>query len=394
MAKTLIIGDPHIGRSTASMGKPGIGNALNSRLVDQSNILEWILLQAIELAVNNIIITGDVFHEPKPHPTVVCLLISWLKRCTDADINVHIIAGNHDVFRSGQYHISALDIISAADIDNIYIYKDMSTIHTIGASFTLLPFRDRRSFNTDSNTAALKIINNRMPYELAGIERSHAKVVIGHFAMEGSIPVGDEIDDMGNELFCPVSMFNGYDYVWMGHIHKPQIMSKNPFVAHIGSMDLSDFGEASHKKYIVIFDPDSSEHYKYIEIPTRAINQISVSVPENIENPTEYVINEINKTNNLNKSIVKLNISLDNSEKIYINRSLIEQSLIDKGVFHITRINEERKVNLIKKNITETIDNTVNESTAIKMFAEANIDESIRNDFISLANNIVKEIKE
>ena len=90
----------------------------------------------------NIIITGDVFQDSKPHPTIVALFMSWLKKCTDNDINVHIIAGNHDIIRSGQFSMSALDIISAADIEGVHVYKHMTTLNTHGASFTLMPFRD------------------------------------------------------------------------------------------------------------------------------------------------------------------------------------------------------------------------------------------------------------
>lgn len=395
MSATLILGDPHLGKG-CTIGKPGIGSALNSRIVDQFNILEWTFEQATEFSVANIIITGDCFEDPKPSSTIVALFISWLKKCTDNDINVHIIAGNHDVLRSGQFYTSALDIVSATDMEGVFIYKYMSTLHTPGVSFTLMPFRDKRSFNTDSNTTAINLMKERVPYELSGIDLSQAKVVVGHLAIEGSIPVGDEIDDMTNELFCPISMFKGYDYVWMGHVHKPQIMSKSPFVSHIGSMDISDFSESDHKKMIVVFDPKWRVPFKYLEIPTRPLKQISISVPETIVDTTDFVVKELNKNyKNLAKSIVRLNISLDNPDTLKVDRATIEKSLNALGTFHVCRINEERKVAPIKKNsITDNIDNTVTESTAIKMYADANVDDSIKGDFITLATQIVKECVE
>lgn len=394
MSTTIVLGDIHLGKGL-SIGKPGIGNALNSRLIDQCNILEWTLSKAIEFAASNIIITGDIFEDPKPHPTFISLFLSWLRKCVDSDISVHIVAGNHDVLRTGQFYTSALDIITAVDMEGVYVYKHMSTLHMPDVSFTLMPFRDRRSFNVESNAEALKILGAKMPYEVSGIDLANAKVVIGHLAIEGSIPVGDEIDDMTNELFCPVSMFKGYDFVWMGHVHKPQIISKSPFVAHIGSMDLSDFGESDHHKFILVFDPKNSEPFKYLEIPTRPLNQIVVSVPETIINTTEYVVKELKKHNDLSKSIVRLNVSLGGSDMISIDRPVVEECLNNLGAFHITRINEERKITPIKKSAaTEGIDNTVNEPTAIKMFADSNVDEPIRNDFIALATQIVKDCSE
>lgn len=394
MSISMVIGDPHIGRSI-SIGRPGIGNALNSRIVDQFNILEWALSRAIEFMVDNIILTGDIFDDAKPNSTLVSLFISWLKKCTDNNINIHIIAGNHDMLRSGRFVMSALDIISAADMEGVYVYKDINTLHTYGASFTFMPFRDRRSFNNDSNESAMKIMSAKMPYELSSIDLYSAKVVIGHLAIEGSIPVGDEIDDRMNELFCPPSMFKGYDYVWMGHIHKPQIMSKSPFVAHIGSMDLSNFSESEHRKVIIIFNPDKSEPYKYIEIPTRSLTQISISVPDTVVNTTDFVVQELDKEAiKINKSIVRINISTDSLSTENIDRQIIEKHLNDLGSFHICGLNEIKKVALINKNTADSIDNTVNEHTAIKMFADVNISESIKNDFISLAIDIVNEYSE
>jgi exonuclease SbcD len=395
MTATIILGDVHLG-SSLQLGKYGIGSELNSRLVDQINLLEWTLDRAIEFDAKNIIITGDVFHDPKPHPTIITFFVSWLKKCTDNDVDVHVIAGNHDILRSGQFSMSALDIISASDIEGVFVYKQMSTLHIQDVSFTLMPFRDRRSFNTDSNAIAIKIMQNKMPYELAGIDLHNKKVVVGHFSIEGSIPIGNEIDDMTNELFLPVSMFNGYDFVWMGHVHKMQVMSeKEPYVAHIGSMDISDFGESEHKKVIVVFDPKETEVYKYIEIPTRPLNQISISVPEEIKNTTEYVVKELQKQKSLSKAIVRLDIAFESSDVISVDRPIIEKCLSDLGAFHISRINEERKIAPIKMNsATEGMDNTVNETVAIRMYADANVDENIKDEFSALANSIVKECNE
>lgn len=395
MSVNLIVGDPHIGGSLL-LGKSGIGSALNSRIVDQITILDWILFQAIDHSALNIILTGDVFDDPRPHPTIIKLFFEWLKKCTDNNISVHIVAGNHDILRSGQFYMSALDIVSAADLDDVFVYKNISTLDTPGVSFTLMPFRDRRSFNLDSNAAALQVLQDKLPYQLAGIDRNNAKIVVGHFAIEGSIPVGNEINDMVNELFCPVSMFKGYDYTWMGHVHKPQILSKLPFVAHVGSMDLSDFSEANHTKVIVVFDSDKSDPYKYLEIPSRPLNQISISVPAEITDTTTFVINEIKEkyNNKLSKSVIKLNISTNSSDVVSVDRTAIEKCLSEAGSFHTYRINEERKIAPIKQNVSAEIDNTVNESTAIKMYAETNIDESTKNDFIALASQIVKDCSE
>src|SRR5882672_10952979 len=102
MSVSLILGDLHIGAGI-SIGKPGIGTALNSRTIDKINLLDWVFDIAYSRQVENIILTGDIFEDPKPHPTLITLFLSWLKKCSNNNLQVHIIIGNHDIIRSGQF---------------------------------------------------------------------------------------------------------------------------------------------------------------------------------------------------------------------------------------------------------------------------------------------------
>lgn len=395
MATAVILGDIHLGRSQV-LGKGGTGSTLNSRVADQIALLDWTLEQAIENQANCIITTGDVFEDPRPGPTLVSLFIHWLKRCTDNDLSVHICKGNHDMIRSGQHHMSAFDIISAACMDNVFIYNDVSTIELPGVSFTILPFRDRRSLNTNVNSEAVQIIQNKIMYERCGLDSRNLKIAVGHFALVGALFVGDEVDNMHNEIFMPLDTFNRYDYTFMGHIHKPQVMSKFPYVSHIGSMDLSNFSENTHEKVIAIIDTDKSNALRYVELPTRPLKQVLVSVPGDTMDTTAFVVNQIKSgEHKLNNAIVRVSIAYESPDLIGIERPLIEAAVMEMGAFHIPRIDQERKVSKIKKTHgLENMDNTVNEATAIKMYAGENVEDSFRDDFISLANSVVVETKE
>lgn len=391
----IILGDVHLGKSQ-TLGKTTVGANLNSRLADQLHLLDWTLEQALEEGADHIIITGDIFEEPKPHPSVITFFISWLKKCQTYNVNVHLIVGNHDVFRSGFIYSSPLDIISEAEIDNVFIYKDINTILIGSSAFTFMPFRDRKSFGVVSNSEALSLLQDSLTYELASIPITYKKIVVGHLALEGSIPIGDEIDDISNELFCPKSMFNGYDYVWMGHVHKPQVLNKNnPYIAHVGSMDVSNFGETDHKKNIIIVNCSSLEKdFKIKHLPTRTLKKISVVIPKDTLDTTEFVLNEIKKTNSdLNKSIVKLDIALSDPELKSINKSRIEKYLIDHGAFNVANISESKKLSIIKKDINSAIDTKMDINSAIKTYSMTYIDEKHREKFIEIAIDIYNSYK-
>lgn len=396
MSLAIILGDPHIGKNT-SQGKTGLGSNLNSRVSDQIDLLDWTLDQADELGVKDIIITGDVFEEPKPHPALITIFVSWLKKCQVYDVNVHIIIGNHDVLRSGYVYNSPLDIISEIELNNVHVYKDIDTILIGSSALTLLPFRDRKSFFCDSNKDALSLLKESITYELASIPVTYKKILIGHLAIEGSIPIGDEIDDIANELFCTVDMFTGYDYVWMGHVHKPQVMKKElPYIAHIGSMDLSNFSENDHNKHIVVLDLDSNDNncFDLVKLPTRNLKKISITIPKAVDDTTRYVIDEIEKLNeNFNKSIVKVEILLNDPDLKSVNKSSIEKFLNKQGSFHITSVSESKKISLIKRDNKNTIDTKMDLKSAIKTYADLYIEDKKKEKFIALAMEVVKNFK-
>lgn len=389
----IILGDPHLGRSL-TIGKVGMGSALNSRVVDQINLLDWVLEQAVEYDIDNIITTGDVFEDVKPAPYLITLLIDWLKKCEAYNKKVHIIIGNHDILRTGNYYTSSLDIVSSCELSNVSVYKDIETIFIDNLAFTLIPFRDRRAFGVEKYSEAIQILRNTLDYELSSIPLIYKKIVIGHLSLEGSIPIGDEIDDISNELMCPLDMFNGYDYVWFGHVHKPQVLQKSsPYIAHIGSMDVSNFGETDHKKHIVVFDTTLEDNFKNVVIPTRPLKKLTISVPKDTTDTTSYVIEEVKKyKDDIYKAIVRLDIHLTSPELMPINRSQIEGILYSFGVHNVSSISESKKMSSIKKETDELMSNTIDVSAAIKMYAGL-VEENKKDQFISLASEIYNQYK-
>jgi DNA repair protein SbcD/Mre11 len=390
-SQVLILGDTHIGKSQ-SIGKVALGSALNSRVIDQLNLLDWTMDQAVERHIQHIMITGDVFDDPKPIPNLITLFINWLKKCAINNIHVHMVRGNHDFFRTGNYSTSPLDIIEAAELDNVSFYKEIETIFIDDVSFTFIPFRDRKSFNVNSNAEALDLLKNNVSYELASIPMTYKKIVIGHLAFEGSIPIGDEIDDLTNELFCPLHMFGSFDYVWMGHVHKPQVMNQKPYMCHIGSMDISNFGEVDQKKHIVVLDLEDLDNFQEVCLPTRPLKKVVISVPENTQNTTEYVIKELDNYSDLNRSIAKIEIHLVSPDLLPTNRKAIEDKLYSVGIFNVASISEYKKLSPIKKENDE-LDNTMDVQSAIKMYASSYIEKDLQNAFAELAMDIYSQFR-
>jgi len=380
--RTLIVGDLHLGKGL-SIGRPSIDGSLNSRLADQIRLLNWCLDLAISKDASRIIITGDVFDELKPDANMVVIFMDWLKHCQDYGLDVHIIFGNHDLKRIGNRYTSILNIIEAAELENIFIYNRVYTLHTEDASFTFFPFRDRRSLDANTIDEAIDKINILLSFESTSISKT--KVLIGHLAIEKSFWT-DEIDDLTNEIMVPLPSFEGYDYVWMGHVHKPQVFSKKPYIAHIGSIDISDFGETEQEKVVVLFDSDGFEE---IKLPTRPLKRIRLDIPKE-ENPTDCLLNEINKQS-FNDAIVKIEIKLIDPNAVEIDRDKIVNRLYKLGAYYVSGFSESRSSRIISDDKQEEWQ-AIEPKAAVKLWAsKQDFPDDERDEFISACIEVVNE---
>jgi len=393
---SLIVGDLHLGKGL-SIGKPGSGSSLNSRVVDQIRLLDWVFEQAVNEHVRSIILTGDICEAVKPDYILIELFVDFLKQCEECGFTVHIIAGNHDLKRTGTRYASYLDLIAAFDLPHVHVYKDISTIIEDNVAYTFLPFRDMRSLDCSETEDAFDKISSWLTYELASIPHYYTKVLVGHLAIEGSIYIGDEFDNISNELMCPASMFEGYDYTIMGHVHKPQELEEEPYVAHVGSLDISDFGETDHEKIVMLFDDSQPPEDKIAEItvPTRPLRHILVNVPAGFD-ATTYALKKVravNKSKSFENAIVKVEIKLDEDSDGSDRQEIIKE-VYDLGAFHII-LTESKSVSAVPVTNQTVMNNEIGPEAAIEIYADGEefYSDKEKTDFTNVCKEIVTEWK-
>jgi DNA repair exonuclease SbcCD nuclease subunit len=397
----LILGDIHLGSGIA-IGKPAEQGNLNSRVQDQIDLLNWCYEYCLDKHIEHIAITGDVYQDSRPHPAIIGIFMRWLKKCERSAIHVHIVMGNHDILRSGQYVFSALDLVSELDLECCTVYKEISRIEIDDYTLVFVPFRDKRMYEVKTKEEAL----NKLETELLSVTTepsNKTKVCIGHLALEGSLSIGDEISDHLNELYVPSDIFEWFDYVWMGHIHHPQVIQHTkPYTAHIGSMDRSDFSktEVDHGKIAIVLNPNINNKYMKIDLPIRNLLPININVPSEKES-TEYVINElclISKKIDFKNSIVRLEIQLNGSELNNVDRKKIELYLRNNlEIHHLCGFSESRNISAIQINPEDSFDNSMKMEDTINKWAETRDhfnDDQERDEFKTAAKEIWNKYKD
>jgi DNA repair exonuclease SbcCD nuclease subunit len=383
----IIVGDPHLDKGT-SIGKV-VDNSLNSRIQDKFNLLDWVLKKAIFYSVKDIFITGDLCESFKPDYLVLYkFLQNFAAKATDAGINIHLILGNHDIRRIGKDYFSSLFLMEFSNL-NIKIYNSICSTEIDNTNIIIIPFKDKRSYNVEKTSEALDLLNQEIKNEY---KPSKKNVVIGHLTLEESLYIGDEVDDEHNELICPLSMFEDYNFTWMGHIHKPQVLNKYPHMAHVGSLDISDFGEVNQEKHIVVFDNNHPDNFFHLETPTRSLFHIEIFLPKDLDYKA-FLNEEIEKfaqSNRLTDSIVKITVSPEDPEAI-LDKKEIESTLLKFGVYNVCDIviHKVRTTVLLEKKSNLKVDSSL--STAYSAWLEK---KGINKDLIPKILSKIKEVEQ
>ena len=225
---------------------------------DQKYILEKIIKVAVDKKVDAILIAGDVYDRIMPRVEATSLLDEFLTKLCENNIAVFMISGNHDqverlsfgskifknsnIYISERYSKSQKQVVVSDEFGNINIY--------------LLPFVKPINIKTEfgvendiSYDAAIK-----MAIDNFGIDYTKRNIILSHQFIAGSKVCESESFSVGGSDQVAGSHFENFDYVALGHLHTPQIVSKNVHIRYSGSPIKLSFSEVKLDKVAILID--------------------------------------------------------------------------------------------------------------------------------------------
>ena len=226
-----------------------------SLLEDQAYILAQILDLVDAHAPDALILAGDIYDKAVPPAEAVALLDDFLWRLAQRGLQVFVISGNHD---SPERIAFGSRLMDAGGIHLSPVYDGTITPVTLADAhgpvhFYLLPFikpaHARRYFpeaEIESYTDAV-----RTALAAAAPDFSARNVLITHQFITGASRSDSEELSVGGSDNVDASVFDGFDYVALGHIHGPQHVSRET-VRYSGTPLKYSFSEASQEKSITV----------------------------------------------------------------------------------------------------------------------------------------------
>ncbi len=282
MTRFVQVGDLHLGRQLHGV-----------RLTDdQRDALVQVLSVIEHEQPDALLITGDVYDRSVPPSDAVCLLDHFLcEVAREMETPVVLIPGNHD----------SADRLSfgARLFDNVHVsgaYDGHIDLIELGDAHVFpIPYLDPQRVREVLGDPTLRTHEQVMERVLSRLPDGEHRVLIAHaFVSGGRTSESERLLSVGGADCIDACVFEGFEYVAVGHLHRPQ--SPSARVRYAGSLLSYSASEIGHDKSISVVDLDegSMTLRTHPIVPRRALRLVEGTLEQVLAEPAgpveDYVI--------------------------------------------------------------------------------------------------------
>lgn len=226
---------------------------------DQKYFIDAICGIVREKRVDAVLLTGDVYDRSVPAASAIGLYDYAMNRlCGELGVKVLTIAGNHD---SAERLASCAGLLDKA---GLYLQgaaqREPRVVAFADSQVFFLPWMTEEKIKSlypeeqdsiNGLTDAYRVAVNHMREKFIPGKRH---LLLSHaFITNAETSTSDRAAEIGFATQVPASVFEGFDYVALGHIHKPQQV--NSYIRYSGSPMAYSFGkEERQEKSVTLID--------------------------------------------------------------------------------------------------------------------------------------------
>lgn len=347
--KFLHLADLHIGKRVNEF----------SMIEDQRYILRKLLEIIEEEQVEGVWIAGDVYDKAVPSAEAVQVLDEFLTILAKRNLPVVLISGNHDsperlAFGASMLSKQKVYIAPAynGNIEPILFKDEYGELLVYPLPFlkpapvrTLFPELVIESYQDAVEAAICKL----------DIDKTKRNVLLAHQFVTGAETSESEELSVGGLDNVDVTIFDDFDYVALGHIHRSQTMGRDT-VCYAGTPLKYSFSEAKHQKVAVIvnvMEKGNIEIKKIPLIPKRDLREIRGTYMEvtsrdfyKDSNQKDYMHITLTDEEDIPEVIGKLRIIYPNLMKLDYDNTRTRQK---QEVLSVAKIEEKSPLELFQE---------------------------------------------
>ncbi len=240
------------------------------RLPEQIAVLDEIAAICDAKQVDLVLVAGDVFDTFMPSAEAEEVFFRAVKRIAGERRAIVLASGNHD----DGVRLAASAPLAAEE--GIYLFGGGTDVMSVGGSRGVRAVASGEGYVVIENERGERVYLNVQPYPNearlkeektdesypdklrrwisrgeAGFSGGMPHILLSHLFVSGGRVSESERDiDLGGARAVPVSLFDGFDYVALGHLHKPQKFGEK--VRYSGSILQYSFDEQEKKQVILL----------------------------------------------------------------------------------------------------------------------------------------------
>lgn len=241
-----------------------------SMMEEQKYILEQIVKIAKEEQTDGVFIAGDVYDKIYPSAEAVALFDSFLVNLVKENIKVFVISGNHDsperIAFLGQLTKKAgvyLSPVYAGEVEKIELTDEFGKVHIYLLPF-IKPVHVRHFFPEESITNYIEAMQTVVKH--MDLKKEERNILVAHQFVTGAMRSDSEEIFVGGLDNVDASVFADFDYVALGHIHRPQNMGMDK-IRYCGTPLKYSFSESQDKKTVTIVEFREKGNWTRKEVP-------------------------------------------------------------------------------------------------------------------------------
>ncbi|MCW2580452.1 MAG: sbcD, partial [Blastococcus sp.] len=262
-----------------------IGRTLHGTdlLAEQEAVLDGLAAVVAAEGVDVVVVAGDVYDRAVPSADATGVLDRVIGRLLATGARVVLTPGNHDSARrlgtfSGLLSAAGLHVraVTRRLDEPVLLADEHGEVAVYGIPY-LEPEVARHELGVPEargHEAVLREAMDRVRADLF-LRPGARSVVLAHAFVGGGVASDSERDIcVGGVDLVPAQVFDGVDYVALGHLHRPQTLS--PRIRYSGSPLAYSFGEAGQQKQAWLVDLDATGLAAVRPVPLPTPRQLSV----------------------------------------------------------------------------------------------------------------------
>ena len=265
--KLLHIADLHLGKQMNDI----------ILLEDQEAVLDQVLQIASDEKVDAVLIAGDVYQRTSPQAEATALFDRFVSQLVDNGSKVFVISGNHDSALRLSYFASLVKDAGvymseafSGTLQHVTLQDTEGNV-TVWMMPFLRPSQVKRALPEEKissyQDAVVAVLKN------ANIDYSGRNVLMCHQFILGCEVCDSEELSVGGLDHIDGSIFDGFDYVALGHIHGPQKLLRET-MRYAGSPLKYSFSEVHHKKSVTIVELLEKGEVQVRTVPLNPIRDV------------------------------------------------------------------------------------------------------------------------